>query len=47
MLEQAGFDDIVLNTKDITKEYAEKWGITYLDLSEYMTKTLYSARKPE
>lgn len=46
MLHDAGFTNIMLETAPLSHEYAKKWGISYIDLSEYMTKTLYIATKP-
>lgn len=43
-LEKAGFNDININTKKVSKEYAEKWGHN-LKVGEYIMAAEVSAMK--
>lgn len=45
MIRAAGFQDISVKEKPVSKEYEEKWG-SGLSVGEYIMSSVITARKP-
>lgn len=45
-LDQAGFVAIDIEPKEVSDSYAQKWGITDIDLKDYLRSSTISAYKP-
>lgn len=46
IIKQAGFIEIDIETKEVTPEYAAKWGIEEVDLQYYLRSSIITAYKP-
>jgi hypothetical protein len=46
MIKAAGFEDVSVKEKPVSREYEEKWG-SGLSVGEYIMSSTITARKPE
>ena len=46
IIRMAGFQDVEITTKPVSKEYEERWGSS-LSIGEYIMSSAVTARKPE
>jgi len=45
IIKRAGFENVEIMTKPVSKEYEERWGRT-LSIGEYIMSSTVTARKP-